>query len=62
MRAEGYLVAVDDFGSGLSSLQFVKDMPIDELKIDKSLLSHNCEDEKERIVLESIFHFAHPRV
>lgn len=59
IRREGFSVAIDDFGSGLSSLQFVKDMPADVLKIDKSLLSHNCENEKERIVLESIFYFAH---
>ena len=59
VREADYTVAIDDFGSGLSSLQFVKEMPIDVLKIDKSLLSENCEDEKERIVLESIFYFAH---
>jgi hypothetical protein len=59
IRSAGFKVAIDDFGSGLSSLQFVKDIPADILKIDKSLLSHNCEDEKERIVLESIFTFAH---
>ena len=59
IRKAGFRVAIDDFGSGLSSLQFVKDIPADVLKIDKSLLSHNCEDEKERIVLESIFSFAH---
>ena len=59
IRDAGFPVAIDDFGSGLSSLQFVKDIPADVLKIDKSLLSHNCEDEKERIVLESIFTFAH---
>ena len=59
IRNAGFKVAIDDFGSGLSSLQFVKDVPADVLKIDKSLLSHNCEDEKERIVLESIFTFAH---
>lgn len=59
IRSAGFRVAIDDFGSGLSSLQFVKDVPADVLKIDKSLLSHNCEDEKERIVLESIFTFAH---
>ena len=58
IRSAGFKVAIDDFGSGLSSLQFVKDVPADVLKIDKSLLSHNCEDEKERIVLESIFTFA----
>lgn len=59
IRAAGFRVAIDDFGSGLSSLSFVKDISIDILKIDKSLLSRNCEDEKERIVLESIFNFAH---
>ncbi len=59
IRAEGFRVAIDDFGSGLSSLSFVKDISVDVLKIDKSLLSRNCEDEKERIVLESIFNFAH---
>ena len=59
IRNAGFSVAIDDFGSGLSSLQFVKDVPADVLKIDKSLLSRNCEDEKERIVLESIFNFAH---
>lgn len=58
IRSAGFTVAIDDFGSGLSSLQFVKDVPADVLKIDKSLLSRNCEDEKERIVLESIFSFA----
>jgi EAL domain-containing protein (putative c-di-GMP-specific phosphodiesterase class I) len=54
----GFSVALDDFGSGLSSLQFIKDTPIDVLKIDKSLLSKNCTDDKERVVLESIFYFA----
>lgn len=59
IRSAGFAVAIDDFGSGLSSLNFVKDVPANILKIDKSLISHNCEDEKERIVLESIFNFSH---
>lgn len=59
VRAAGFCVAIDDFGSGLSSLSFVKDIEVDTLKIDKALLSRNCEDEKERIVLESIFYFSH---
>lgn len=59
IRNEGFNVSIDDFGSGLSSLSFVKDVPANVLKIDKSLLSGNCENEKERIVLESIFNFAH---
>lgn len=59
IRSRGFRVAIDDFGNGLSSLSFVKDIPVDILKIDKSLLSRNCEDEAERILLESIFTFAH---
>lgn len=59
IRAQGFSVAVDDFGSGLSSLSMVKDLAFDVLKIDRSLLSGNCENEKERIVLESILDFAH---
>lgn len=59
VRDFGFRVAIDDFGSGLSSLSFVKDVEVDVLKIDRSLLSKNCETEKERIVLESIFNFAH---
>lgn len=58
VRSAGFCVAIDDFGSGLSSLSFVKDISLDVLKIDRSMISRNCEDEKERIVLESIFMLA----
>ena len=59
IRKEKFNVAIDDFGSGFSSLSLVKDISANVLKIDRSLLSGNCENEKERIVLESIFDFAH---
>lgn len=59
VREQGFNVAIDDFGSGFSSLSLVKDISANVLKIDRSLLSGNCENEKERIVLESIFDFAH---
>lgn len=59
IRAEGFAVAVDDFGSGASSLGFVKSVDVDTLKIDKSLISSNCEDEKERVLLESVVYLAH---
>lgn len=58
-RNAGFRIAIDDFGSGLSSLGFIKNISADILKIDKSMLSQNCENEEERIVLESIFMFAH---
>ena len=58
LHEKGFHVSIDDFGSGLSSLSLVADMLADEIKIDRSLLKKNCEDERERVILESIFHFA----
>ena len=55
----GYTVSIDDFGSGMSSLSFVKDVPAKVLKIDRSFLEDNCQSEKGRITLESVFYMAH---
>lgn len=59
IEAAGYTVYIDDFGSGMSSLSFVKDDPARILKIDRSFLNDNCQSEKGRITLESVFYFAH---
>jgi EAL domain-containing protein (putative c-di-GMP-specific phosphodiesterase class I) len=58
LHAQGFEFSIDDFGSGLSSLSMVADTLPDEIKIDRSLLKKNCEDERERIILDSIFLFA----
>ena len=58
LHEHGFEFSIDDFGSGLSSLSMVADTFPDEIKIDRSLLRKNCEDERERIILESIFLFA----
>lgn len=59
VRQAGFVVAMDDFGSSLSSMSFLKDVPVDVLKLDRNLLSSNCESERERVLLESIITFAH---
>lgn len=58
LHEKGFEFSIDDFGSDLSSLSMVADTLPDEIKIDRSLLKKNCEDERERIILESIFLFA----
>jgi len=58
LHENGFEFSIDDFGSGLSSLSLVADTLPDEIKIDRSLLKKNCENERERIILESIFLFA----
>lgn len=58
LHENGFEFSIDDFGNGLSSLSMVADTSPDEIKIDQSLLKKNCENERERIILESIFLFA----
>ncbi len=58
LHENGFEFSIDDFGSGLSSLSLVADTLPDEIKIDRSLLKKNCEDERERTILASIFLFA----
>ena len=48
-------ISMDDFGSGYSSLNTLKDIMFDEVKIDKRFLD-NEPSEKGKIVLEEIFH------
>ncbi len=39
LHEKGYIIYMDDFGSGYSSLNFLKDIPVDVLKIDLHLLA-----------------------
>lgn len=38
LRSSGFRIALDDFGSGYSSLAFIKNYPLDRIKLDRSLL------------------------
>ena len=51
----GIRISMDDFGSGYSSLNTLKDIIFDEVKIDKKFLD-NEPSEKGKIVLQEIFH------
>jgi EAL domain-containing protein (putative c-di-GMP-specific phosphodiesterase class I) len=54
LREFGYKVWLDDFGSGYSSLNVLKDYQFDVLKIDMKFLSGFSSNEKTRPILENI--------
>jgi EAL domain-containing protein (putative c-di-GMP-specific phosphodiesterase class I) len=56
-RQEGFIVEMDDFGSGYSSLNMLKDMPVDVLKIDMQFLSGGA-DKKSRTVLKNVINLS----
>ena len=58
LRAKNIRIAVDDFGTGYSSLAYLKMLPLDCLKIDKSMTPDISGTGKDRIVLRAIIAMA----
>ncbi len=59
LRAEGFKVEMDDFGSGASSLNTLKDVSTDMLKLDMRFFSLSGDACKSGIILNSIINMAH---
>ena len=59
MKNLGVKFALDDFGSGLSSFTYLKNLPIDYLKIDGSLIEAMPNEEYDRAIVRSINEVAH---
>lgn len=59
LRSRGCQVAVDDFGTGYSSLAYLKNLPVDELKIDKSFIQPMARYEVDRRIVRSIVQLGH---
>ncbi len=58
LRSHGFIIMMDDFGSGYSNLNMFKDMPVDIVKIDMYFLRNIKNSEKGMIVLESVVQMA----
>ncbi len=59
LKDHGFHLSIDDFGTGYSSLRYLKDFPLDELKIDKSFIDHIVDNRNDQAIAVSIIEMAH---
>ncbi len=58
LRSEGFLIEMDDFGSGYSSLNMVTTLPIDVLKMDMKFVRNMLNDDKSLKLVELVMDIA----
>ncbi len=58
LRRHGYLIELDDFGSGYSSLNVLKDLDVDFIKLDMLFLADRGRVKQSRIILSSVINMA----
>ncbi|WOE74683.1 putative bifunctional diguanylate cyclase/phosphodiesterase [Alterisphingorhabdus coralli] len=59
LRAQGIKISIDDYGTGQSSLTYLRDFPADEIKIDQTFVRAIIANEADRVMVGSTIAMAH---
>jgi EAL domain-containing protein (putative c-di-GMP-specific phosphodiesterase class I) len=59
IRALGCRFALDDFGAGFSSFNYIKNFPVDYLKIDGQFINNLAVDHADQVLVKSMIEVAH---
>lgn len=58
LQGKGFTFSMDDFGSGYSSLNMLRSIPVDVLKLDLHFLGFTEEEPSGKIIMESVIQMA----
>ncbi len=59
LRRDGFGLSIDDFGTGFSTLEYVRRIPAHEMKVDQSFVRKITSSPADRVIVESIVQMAH---
>ncbi|OYY78958.1 MAG: GGDEF-domain containing protein [Sphingomonas sp. 28-62-20] len=59
LRADGATIAIDDFGTGYSNLARLRDLPVDRVKLDRSLIEHIAVKPEARTIVQAVIGLIH---
>ena len=59
LRANGIRIAMDDFGSGYSALWYLRELPIDEVKLDREFIGSIVTDRRAAAIVRAVIDLTH---
>jgi len=59
LHAQGFSLSIDDYGTGYSSLAYLKKMPLSELKVDRSFVSEMIDSNNDQVIVNATINLAH---
>ncbi len=59
LHADGFKISIDDFGTGYSSLAYLDELPVHEVKIDRSFILKMQENEQEDTIIRATINMGH---